>query len=96
MFELFAKHRRREGKHEQIRDELYCEVSSENLELIEKLYLAIERLPKNVSGCVHMVCMKDIEISEVADYLGISINTVKTQMGRPFNFYGELSVRMMH
>ena len=68
--------RRREGKHEQIRDELYCEVSSENLELIEKLYLAIERLPEERKRILHMVCMEGMKYQEVADCLGISINTV--------------------
>ena len=78
--------RRREGKSEQIRDELYCEVSDENSELIEKLYLAIETLPEERKRVLHMVCMEGMKYQEVADCLGISINTVKTQMGRAFQF----------
>ena len=71
---------------EQIRDELYCEVSDENSELIEKLYLAIETLPEERKRVLHMVCMEGMKYQEVADCLGISINTVKTQMGRAFQF----------
>ena len=78
--------RRREGKYEQIRDELYGEVSGENSELIEKLYLAIEMLPEERKRVLHMVCMEGMKYQEVADCLGISINTVKTQMGRAFQF----------
>ena len=78
--------RRREGKSEQIRDELYCEVSDENSELIEKLYLAIETLPEERKRVLHMVCREGMKYQEVADCLGISINTVKTQMGRAFQF----------
>ena len=62
------------------------EVSSENSELIEKLYLAIEMLPEERRRILHMVCMEGMKYQEVADYLGISINTVKTQMGRAFQF----------
>ena len=67
-------------------DELYDEVSGENSELIEKLYLAIEMLPEERRRILHMVCMEGMKYQEVADCLGISINTVKTQMGRAFQF----------
>ena len=69
--------RSREDKHE---------VSDENSELIEKLYLAIETLPEERKRVLHMVCMEGMKYQEVADCLGISINTVKTQMGRAFQF----------
>lgn len=78
--------RRRESKYEQIRDELYSEESDENSELIEKLYQAIEMLPEERKKVLHMVCMEGMKYQEVADCLGISINTVKTQMGRAFQF----------
>ena len=61
-------------------------VSGENSELIEKLYLAIEMLPEERRRILHMVCMEGMKYQEVADCLGISINTVKTQMGRAFQF----------
>lgn len=78
--------RRRENKYERVRDELYGEVAEENLELIEKLYLAIEALPEERKRILNMVCMEGMKYREVADRLGISINTVKTQMGRAFQF----------
>ena len=78
--------RRREDKHEQIREELYSETPGEDSELIEKLYLAIETLPEERKRILHMVCIEGMKYQEVADRLGVSINTVKTQMGRSFQF----------
>ena len=50
------------------------------------MYLAIETLPEERKRVLHMVCMEGMKYQEVADRLGISINTVKTQMGRAFQF----------
>ena len=84
--EYLRNTRRREDKHEQIREELYSETPREDSELIEKLYLAIETLPEERKRILHMVCIEGMKYQEVADRLGVSINTVKTQMGRSFQF----------
>lgn len=80
---------RRERKQEWVREELYDEGGEKNFELIEKLYLSIESLPEERRKILHMVCIEGMKYQAVADQLGISINTVKTQMGRAFQFLRE-------
>jgi len=78
--------RRREDRQEWVKEELYYEECEENVELIEQLYLAIEALPEERRKILHMVCIEGMKYQAVADQLGISINTVKTQLSRAFQY----------
>lgn len=78
--------RRREDKHEWIREKLYDDTQEVASELIEKLYQTIEALPEDRRRILHMVCMEGMKYQDVANQLGISVNTVKTQMGRSLQF----------
>ena len=57
-----------------------------NEEEIEYLYMTINRLPEERRKIFMMVCLEGRKYQEVADLLGISVNTVRTQMGRAFQF----------
>lgn len=79
---------RRERRHE-----LAVKYGAEDAEVgrieeeeIEALYLAIHQLPEDRRKIFMMICLGGKKYQEVADMLGISINTVKTQMGRSFQF----------
>lgn len=78
--------RRREDKHDWIREKLYDEEQAIDPELVEKLYRTIEALPEERRRILHMVCMEGMKYQDVANQLNISINTVKTQMGRALQF----------
>ena len=69
-----------------IREELYDEEEGVDPELVEKLYRSMESLPEERRRILHMVCMEGMKYQEVAAQLGVSINTVKTQMGRSLQF----------
>lgn len=62
------------------------EVAELNEEEIEYLYMTINRLPEERRRIFMMVCLEGRKYQEVADLLGISVNTVRTQMGRAFQF----------
>lgn len=53
------------------------------------LYVAINRLPEERRRIFLMICLEGNKYQEVADLLQISVNTVKTQMGRAFQFLRE-------
>ena len=80
--------RRREERHAVVagdwKDE--GEVAELNEEEIEYLYMTINRLPEERRKIFMMVCLEGKKYQEVADLLGISVNTVRTQMGRSFQF----------
>lgn len=66
-----------------------CESQKENSiseEGIEQLYLAINKLPAERKKIFMMVCLEGKKYQEVANELHISINTVRTQMGRAFQY----------
>lgn len=80
--------RRREERHAVVagnwREE--GEYAGLNEEEIEYLYMTINRLPEERRKIFMMVCLEGRKYQEVADLLGISVNTVRTQMGRAFQF----------
>lgn len=80
--------RRREQRHKQAtRDGLFSNDRTEmEEEEIEILYAAIHQLPEERKKIFMMVCLEGKKYQEVADILNISINTVKTQMGRAFQY----------
>ena len=71
--------RRREKRHASLQQE----ISEEELEV---LYAAIRQLPEERRKIFTLICLEGKKYQEVADMLQISINTVKTQMGRSFQF----------
>ena len=80
--------RRREQRHaymiqEMKEEEEATETSNEKLEI---LYAAIRQLPEERRKIFTLICLEGKKYQEVADLLQISVNTVKTQMGRSFQF----------
>ena len=79
--------RRREERHAVVANDWKNESVAElNEEEIEYLYMTINRLPEERRKIFMMVCLEGKKYQEVADLLGISVNTVRTQMGRAFQF----------
>lgn len=80
---------RREQRHlvvlreQQESEQEYVELSEEE---IEYLYMAINHLPSDRRRIFMMVCLDGKKYQEVANILNISVNTVKTQMGRAFQY----------
>lgn len=50
----------------------------------KQLYQALHKLPEQCKQVFTLCCLQDMKYQEAADYLGISINTVRTQMGRAY------------
>ena len=57
---------------------------------IEILYAAIDQLPPERRRIFMLICAKGMKYQEVADLLKISINTVRTQMGRSIKFLRDI------
>ena len=49
-----------------------------------QLYPALHKLPEQCKQVFTLCCLQNMKYQEAADYLGISINTVRTQMGRAY------------
>ena len=49
-----------------------------------QLYRALHKLPEQCKQVFTLCCLQNMKYQEAADYLGISINTVRTQMGRAY------------
>ena len=52
----------------------------------EEIYKALHRLPEQCKRIFILCCLEGLTYQQTADRLGISINTVRTQMGRAFRF----------
>lgn len=52
----------------------------------EEVYRAYHQLPIQCKQIFTLCCLQGLKYQETADQLGISINTVRTQMGRAFKF----------
>ncbi len=81
--------RRRELRHAAVAANQQEEdngISGLSEEEIEYLYRTINRLPAERKKIFIQVCLEGKKYQEVADLLGISVNTVRTQMGRAFQF----------
>lgn len=50
----------------------------------QQLYKALHQLPEQCKQVFTLCCLQDMKYREAADLLGISINTVRTQMGRAY------------
>lgn len=56
----------------------------------EDVFEVIHRLPKQCRLVFTLCCVEGLKYQEAADRLGISVNTVRTQMGRAFKFLREV------
>ena len=54
-----------------------------------KLYAALEKLPRQRQKILEMAVFNSLTYDEIAEKLGISRNTVKTQMARAYRFLRE-------
>lgn len=52
----------------------------------EDVYEVIHQLPEQCKLVFTLCCLEGLKYQEAADRLGISVNTVRTQMGRAFKF----------
>ena len=73
-----------EFHHEETEEEI-----KEEIKEIELLYNTIDKLPEKCRKVFLMTCLNDKSYQEVADELGTSINTVKTQMKTALKFLRE-------
>ena len=83
---------RRELRHEKVMAEMASENENRGegeLHEMEILYAAINQLPLERRRVFMMICAEGMKYQDVADTLGVSINTVRTQMGRSMKFLRE-------
>lgn len=66
----------------QMEDDIIFQEDMETIERDRKLYALIERLPEQRKRIFRMCFFENMRYQEVAEKLHISVNTVKTQMGR--------------
>lgn len=67
----------------------HYDLPEEDTQEIELLYNTIDRLPEKCRKVFLMACLNDKSYQEIADELGTSINTVKTQMKTALKFLRE-------
>lgn len=58
-------------------------------EFYASLYQAIAKLPGQRRHILEMAAFESMSYRQIAEQLGISVNTVKTQMGRAYHFLKE-------
>ena len=69
--------------------DLEDEPELKNQEFYAELYKAIEKLPSQRRRILELAAFESLSYKEIANKLDISINTVKTQMGRAYQFLKE-------
>ena len=82
-------HKRRKSRQDEAIQEIYKDEeqnTEEHAQNFDLLYETIDRLPEERRRIFKMICVEGLKYQEVSERLGISINTVKTQMGRAFKF----------
>ena len=67
-------------EEEYIEEPVYSEEVFEGV--CRKLYAEIARLPEQCRKVFELIVLKDMKYKEVADFLGLSVNTVKTHFAR--------------
>lgn len=65
------------------------ELEYRNQEYYAELYRAIQKLPDQRRKILELAAFDSLTYKEIADRLEISVNTVKTQMGRAYQFLKE-------
>lgn len=87
------KHLNIEDRHKQwlVEAQLYAEIPEVELdeELVHKVYAAIDELPEQARLIFRMCVLEEKKYKEVAAELGISVNTVNTQMKRAYKYLRE-------
>lgn len=66
----------------EVEKEMVLQEDMETIERDRRLYALIERLPEQRRRIFKMCFFEDLRYQDVAEKLNISVNTVKTQMGR--------------
>lgn len=84
----------RKSKHELVADsenlpDLPDETEIRNQEFYAELYKAILKIPEQRRKILELAAFESLSYREIADRLNISVNTVKTQMGRAYQFLKE-------
>lgn len=70
-------------------DSFHNDFTEEYQNAIELLYNTIDRLPEKCRKVFLMACLNDKTYQEIADELGTSVNTIKTQMKTALKFLRE-------
>jgi RNA polymerase sigma-70 factor (ECF subfamily) len=65
------------------------EETNVELDQFSRLYEAMERLPKQRRKILELAVFESLKYTQIAAKLNISVNTVKTQMGRAYRFLKE-------
>ena len=63
-----------------------CQPSETEQDEIDLLYRTIDKLPEKCKQVFLMACLNDKTYQEIANTLGVSVNTVKTQMKYALKF----------
>lgn len=84
----------RKSKHEFVFDagnvpDVPDETEINSQDFYAELYAAIGRLPEQRRRILELAAFESLSYKEIADRLNISVNTVKTQMGRAYQFLKE-------
>ena len=86
-------HARNEKKHHLIGYDQIPEIPEEenlnNQDFYADLYRAINRIPEQRRRILELAVFESMTYKEIAAHLNISVNTVKTQMGRAYQFLKE-------
>lgn len=65
------------------------EEAGNNLDFYAGLYQAIQKIPEQRRKILELAAFESLSYKEIAEQLDISVNTVKTQMGRAYQFLKE-------
>lgn len=84
----------RKSKHEILMGsdslpDLPDDVLIKNQEFYSELYSAINKIPEQRRKILELAAFESLSYKEIATQLNISVNTVKTQMGRAYQFLKE-------
>ena len=84
----------RKSKHEFVfgaesLPEVPDEVTFNHQDFYAELYAAIHKIPEQRRRILELAVFESLSYKEIATNLGISVNTVKTQMGRAYQFLKE-------
>lgn len=84
----------RKSKHEIVigsdkLPDLPDELTINNQDFYAGLYAAIHKIPEQRRKILELAVFESLSYKEIAAQLGISVNTVKTQMGRAYQFLKE-------
>lgn len=87
------KNERLEGmRHEHMDYDGSSQEEGEEGKLLDELFRAIPHLPEQCKKIFTLCALEGLKYQEAADRLGVSINTVRTQMGRAYkSLRGHLS-----